>query len=147
MKKFNFSLGTVQDYKEKLLENLKLEYSMILSAIAEKEQQIQAMEETEKFVNKELNERNCKGITPFELMNYQRYMKVIQNDIRLEYEKLDKLKKAEEAKREEVIEMKKETASFEKLKEKKLKEYNDIAQKAQELFIEEFVVNKKYVGV
>jgi flagellar FliJ protein len=144
MKKFHFSLAAVKEYKEKLLDNLKLEHSTILAAIAEQEKLIQGMEETERLVNEELNEKNRKGITPYELMNYQRYIKVLQDDIRLEYEKLAKLKKAEEEKREEVIEMKKETASFEKLEEKKLKEYNSVVQKSQELFVEEFVVSKKY---
>ena len=144
MKKFHFSLEVVKEYKEKLLENLKLEHSTILSAISKQENLIKEMENTEKLVNDELNEKNRRGITPYELMNYQRYIKVLQNDIRLEYEKLSKLKKAEEEKRDEVIEMKKETASFEKLEDKKLKEYNSLVQKAQELFVEEFVVNQKY---
>lgn len=144
MKKFDFSLRAVKEYKEKLLENLVLEHSVILAAIAEQKKLIQGMEDTEKLVNDELNEKNRKGITPYELMNYQRYIKALQNDIRLEYEKLGKLEKAEEKKREEVIEMKKETSSLEKLEEKKIKEYNSIVQKAEELFVEEFVVNKKY---
>jgi flagellar FliJ protein len=144
MKKFKFSLATVKEYKEKLLDNLKLEHGIIMTAVREQEEVIRGMEETEKLVNKELNERNRKGITPFELMNYQRYIKVLQNDIKLEYEKLDKLKQAEEEKLEEVVEMKKETSSFEKLEEKRLKEYNGIVRKEQELFIEEFVTNKKY---
>ena len=144
MKKFSFSLETVKEYKEKLLENVVLEHATILAAIAEQEKLIKKMEETEKLVNEELNEKNRNGITPYELMNYQRYMKVLQDDIRLEYEKLAKLNLAEEEKRGEVIEMKKETASFEKLEEKKLKEYNKLVQKTEELFVEEFVVSKKY---
>jgi len=144
MKKFTFSLEAVKEYKEKLLDNVVLEHATILAAIAEQENLIKKLEETGRLVNEELNEKNRNGITPYELMNYQRYMKVLQDDIRIEYEKLAKLNLAEEAKREEVIEMKKETASFEKLEEKKLKEYNKLVQKKEELFIEEFVVSKKY---
>jgi len=145
MKKFNFSLQAVKEYKEKLLDNLRLEHSIIIAAVKEQEKLIHGMEATEKLVNDELNEKNSKGITPYELMNYQRYIKALQNDIRLEYEKLRKLEKAEDEKREEVVEMKKETSSLEKLEEKKIKEYNSIVQKADELFVEEFVVGKKYV--
>jgi len=145
MKKFSFSLQAVKEYKEKLLENLRLEHSVIIAAVKEQEKLIQGMEETEKLVNDELNEKNSRGITPYELMNYQRYIKALQNDIRLEYEKLRKLEKAEDEKREEVVEMKKETSSLEKLEEKKIKEYNNLVQKADELFVEEFVVSKKYV--
>ena len=79
-------------------------------------------------------------------MNYSRYIKVLQYNIKLEYEKLAKLREAEEKKREELVEMKKETASFEKLEEKRLEEYNYLARKEQEVFIEEFVSNKKYAA-
>ena len=144
MKKFNFSLRAVKEYKEKLLDNIKLEHAAILLAISKQEKLIRGMEETETLVNKELNEKNSKGIAPYELTNYQRYIKVLQNDIRLEYENLYKLNKAEEEKREELLEMKKEAASFEKLEERKLKEYNTLVQKTHELFVEEFVVSQKY---
>jgi flagellar FliJ protein len=144
MKKFTFSLNVVKGYKEKLLENLKIEQGEILLAISKQKELIHKMEEAEKLIISELNEKNSKGIKPHELINYQRYLKVLRNDIAREYEKLDKLKAAEERKRKEVIETKKETASFEKLEEKKLEEYNVLARKAQEVFIEEFVSNQKY---
>ena len=143
MKKFTFALNVIKEYKEKLLENLKVEQTAILAAIAEQKKLISEMEETERLVNLELNEKNSKGIAPYELVNYKRYLKVLQNDIDTEYANLEKLKIAEEKKRIEILEMKKETTSFEKLEEKKLEEYNFLAQKENELFIEEFVSNQK----
>lgn len=144
MKKFFFSLNSVKEYKDKLLENLKLEHAAILMEIAQQEQVIQALEMEEYQLNEEVNEKNANGITAFELINYQRYLKVLQQDIRSEYDKLANLKKKEMKKREELIEMKKEAASYEKLREKKLQEYHFLETKAQEQFIEEFVSNKKY---
>ena len=144
MKKFIFSLETVKNYKESLLDNLKLEHAAILAEIASQQNLIGSMEKTEKLVNCELNERNSQGIAPHEHANYRRYLKVLENDIKLEYEKLYRLERKEEEKRKEVVEMKKETSSLEKLEEKKLEEYNFLENKAQELFIEEFVGNKKY---
>ena len=144
MKKFRFALRTVQNYKESLLENLRLEHAAILAEIARQEQVIAALEREKDLIREELNERNAQGISPFELVNYQRYMRVLQTDIDKKYALLEKTKKAEEAKREELIEMKKETASLEKLKEKKLEEYHHMANKAQEQFIEEFVSYSKY---
>jgi flagellar FliJ protein len=144
MKKFKFSLDAVKGYKEKLLENIKIEYSAIAQSIIKQQKLIRGMEESERIVNSELNDKNSEGIAPHELMNYQRYLKVLQNDIKFEYEKLARLKKTEEAKRKEMVEMKKETASFEKLEEKKLAEYDYLARKEQEIFIEEFVSNQKY---
>ena len=146
MKKFSFSLNAVKDYKEKMLENIKIEHAALMESVAMQEQLIQGMEETEHIVCLELNEKNSKGIAPYELVNYQRYLRVLQNDIMTECEKLGRLHRMEEAKREELIELKKETASFEKLEEKKLKEYDNKARKEQEAFIEEFISNKNFSG-
>ena len=48
----------------------------------------------------------------------------------------------EEAKRNEVVEAKKETSSIDKLKEKKRQEYDKVVQKEEEQFIEEFVATQ-----
>ena len=49
------------------------------------------------------------------------------------------LKKQENAKKQEVINAKVDTSRFEKLKERKLVEYQKEVAKADELFVEEFV--------
>lgn len=145
MKKFTFSLENIKSYKESLLDNLKLEHAAILAEIAAQKKLIESMEMTERLVNSELNEKNSRGIAPHEHANYRRYLKVLENDIKLEYEKLYDLEKKEDDKRKEVVEMKKETSTLEKLEEKKLEEYNGLMLKDHELFIEEFVSNQKYV--
>jgi flagellar FliJ protein len=144
MKKFVFSLDAIKNYKEKQLDNIKMEYAAILAAIDAQHKLIEGLEETERVVNSELNEKNSNGIAPHELMNYSRYLKVLQSEIKREYEKLKRMYDAEAKKKDELIEMKKETASFEKLEEKRLEEYNAAERKEHELFIEEFVGYKKY---
>ena len=61
--------------------------------------------------------------------------------IDLEKERLKALRKKEDAKKQEVIGAKVDTSKFEKLKEKKYQEYQKIAAKADEMFVEEFVSN------
>lgn len=68
---------------------------------------------------------------------------MLENDIERETAKLAEIRKKEEAKREEVIEAKKETSSLEKLKDKKLELYQKAVQKSEETFIEEFVVSAR----
>ena len=51
------------------------------------------------------------------------------------------LRKQEEEKKQEVITAKVDTSKFEKLKDRKFKEYQKEAAKADEMFIEEFVSN------
>lgn len=56
-----------------------------------------------------------------------------------EKERLKALRKQEDAKKQEVISAKVDTSRYEKLKEKKIVEYQRAAAKADELFVEEFV--------
>jgi flagellar FliJ protein len=62
-----------------------------------------------------------------------------EGEIQRETDRLEELRCQEERKRAEVVEAKKETASLEKLREKKLDLYNKEAAKAEERFLEEFV--------
>ena len=45
MKKFNFPLDTVLNYKDQVLENLKTEHAQILAGIAQQEERIEALME------------------------------------------------------------------------------------------------------
>ncbi len=63
----------------------------------------------------------------------------LEVEIQKEKRHLEALQKREEDKRAEVVEVKIETSTLEKLKEKKLEQYNKEMQKSEELFIEEFV--------
>jgi len=58
-----------------------------------------------------------------------------------EKEHLSVLKKQEDAKKQEVIEAKVDTSRYEKLKDRKFREYQKAVAKADEMFIEEFVSN------
>ncbi len=55
--------------------------------------------------------------------------------------RLKVLKRQEDEKKQEVITAKVDTSKFEKLKDKKLKEYQKAVMKADEVFVEEFVSN------
>lgn len=145
MKKFKFSLNTVHKYKNQILDILKDEHSQILAAIVNQSTVIKNLELQRKDLNEEFNEKNKTGTTILEVTNYKRYLKILEYKIKEEYDIMDKLKEEELAKREEVIEAKKSTATFDILKEKKLEEYNKALQKSEELLIDEFVSNKLFV--
>lgn len=75
------------------------------------------------------------------MREYESYITYMQQKILAEQGVLQRLKRREEQKRAEVVEARKETASIEKLKEKKLMQYNKDLLRSEELFIEEFVSN------
>ena len=71
--------------------------------------------------------------------NYVDALRAVEGEIQRETDRLEELRRQEERKRAEVVEAKKETSSIEKLKERKLEDYNKAVLKSDEQFIEEFV--------
>lgn len=143
MKKFFFSLDTVLSYKQQVLDSLKAEHARILMKVRECEDAIEKMEDEHRQCVLEFRECRMNGMKISDIHTYENYLEALGIKIRKKYEELAKLKEKEEAKRNEVVEAKKETSSIDKLKEKKFKEYEKAVQKEEEQFIEEFVATKR----
>ena len=139
MKRFRFSLETVLSYKQQVLDSLQVEHAGILQMIREQEKKIAECWVRYRAYNEEYRERSLVGIAVMDARVYENGLRGMEETIQLETEALEEMKKREEEKRNEVIEARKETASIEKLKEKKIAEYQKEAAKADEAFVEEFV--------
>lgn len=142
MKKFFFALDTVLSYKEQVLDGLKAEHARILAKVRECERAIEELEQLHRECTAKFREEKMNGIKISEIHTYENYLEALGLKIRQKYEQLEKLQKKEEAKRNEVVEAKKETSSIDKLKEKKRGEYDKEVQKQEEQFIEEFVATR-----
>lgn len=143
MKKFRFSLETVLEYKQQVLDNLQTEHGAILARIHEQERVIERMEADYSALSGEFNQHKAEGITVLEAMKYEQYLRSSERQLEQAYEHLRSLRMEEERKRNEVVEAKKETSSIEKLREKKLEVYNKAVQKSEEALIDEFVTTKR----
>lgn len=143
MKKFFFSLDTVLSYKEQVLDGLKAEHARILAKVRECEREIAELEKLHCECTAQFRKNQFNGIKINEIHTYENYLESLGLKIRKKQEQLEKLKIKEEAKRNEVVEAKKETSSIDKLKEKKRAEYDKELQKEQEQLIEEFVTTKR----
>lgn len=139
MKKFKFSLDTVLSYKEQVLDALKGEHAAILVKVREQEDYLDGLWSKYRAYNAEYSQRKIEGMTILDATIYQSGLRHMETVIQQETERLEALRKEEEAKRQEVVEAKKETSSLDKLKEKKLDLYNKSVQKAEEILIDEFV--------
>jgi flagellar FliJ protein len=139
MKKFTFQLESVMNFKNQRLESKKAEHAKVIAMVNDQNEKIESLLEKFKCVNAEFNEKKMIGLSVIEAMEYSGFLYKLEVEIQLEKRKLAKLKKAEEEKRAEVVEVKIETSTLEKLKEKKLEIYNKEVQKSEELYIEEFV--------
>lgn len=143
MKKFRFSLETVLEYKQQVLETLQTEHGAILARVREQEQHIEELEAAYRALSHEFNRRKEEGLTILDALKYEQYLRSSERQIEEAYEHLRQLQKQAEKKRAEVVEAKKETSSIEKLREKKLEGYNKAIQKSEEALIDEFVTTKR----
>ena len=139
MKRFKFSLETVLNYKNQILDDLKREHRLILNEIAVKEAEIDGLEQEWEEKSAEFNQKKKEGIAVPGALSYSTHLRVAQEHIKDEYKNLDEIKKREESKRTEVVSARIETSSLEKLKEKRLEEHAEQERKETENFIEEFV--------
>ena len=143
MKKFRFSLETVLEYKQQVLETLQTEHGAILARVREQEQHIEELEAAYRALSHEFNRRKAEGLTILDAIKYEQYLRSSERQIEEAYEHLRQLQKQAEKKRAEVVEAKKETSSIEKLREKTLEGYNKAIQKSEEALIDEFVTTKR----
>ena len=90
-------------------------------------------------VNQEYRRRKLEGMSIADAAGYDLSLRVQEQEIQKALRVLAEYRKAEEAKRNEVIAAKTDKATIEKLKEKKLKLYQKDVQKSEEQFIDEFV--------
>ena len=146
MKKFRFSLETVLDYKQQVLDALQVEHGAILARVRAQEAEIEEIEAAYRHLNGEFSRRKIEGITIVDAMKYEQYLRATERQLEEAYKRLEELRKQAEAKRQEVVEAKKETSSIEKLREKKLESYNQAVQKSEEAMIDELVSTKRVMA-
>lgn len=139
MKKFRFSLETVLDYKQQILDSLRAEHGAILARVRAQEAELERLEAEYRELDEEFSQRKIEGLTILEAMQYEQYLRASEREIQEAMAVLEKLRRQEEAKRAEVVAAKQDTSSLEKLREKKLDLYNKAVQKSEEALIEEFV--------
>ena len=139
MKKFRFSLETVLDYKQQVLDSLRSEHGAILARVKAQEELLRQLEEEYRQLDEEFTQRKLEGLTILEAMQYEQYLRAAEREIQEALQVLAQLKRQEEAKRAEVVAAKQDTSCLEKLREKKLDLYNKAMQKSEEAMIEEFV--------
>lgn len=142
MKVFDFPLDKVLNYKGQIENNLKGEHAQILKSIVDREKE---KEELEEIYSQEAHQRELiieNGFSAASLQVYDRFFQRIMTEVEQKQDLIDRLRIREENKRREVIRARMETASIEKLREKKLHEYEQAVQKNEEQMIEEFVSNQ-----
>ncbi|MGN0687615.1 MAG: flagellar export protein FliJ [Oscillospiraceae bacterium] len=141
MKKFQFTLQKLMDYREQELDRqkntlnaLRGELNKIEAAAAELHTKV--IEESAEL------ERVCaQGAQAYEISVRKRYIVTLQQEIHLREAQAVQKRQEIDAQLGIVVDATKDVKTLEKLEEKQLEEYKTLENKEHEQFIEEFVSN------
>lgn len=140
MKRFQYRLETVLRYKSQVLDDLKVQHAAILQSVNRKQEEINQLNRRLAEYGSDFDKKKSVGASIEDFKMFDICISRMEECIDTEKEKLKELQLKEQKKKEEVIEAKTDTSKFEKLKEKKVEEYNKAAAKEEESFIEEFII-------
>ena len=139
MKKFQFSLQKLMDFREQELDRQKNTLSMLQADLRRIQEAREILLDKVDEQSEQL-ERVCRlGSSASDIAMRKRYIVTLQQEIHLKEQQA--LQKQQEIGQQlgVVVEATKDVKTLEKLEEKQLEEYNHQAGKENEQFIEEFV--------
>ena len=143
MKRFKFQLEPVLDYKQQQLDALLVELNTAQArVIAQEKVKDEAYRLLAEYED-EYAERKQTGLTILEAMECQSCQQVLEKRARQELERLHRVQKEAENKRREVVEVRKETHSLEKLKELRHGEYDTAVAKAEEKALDDLTAARR----
>lgn len=145
MKKFSFSLQKLLDYKEQLFDAERRALADMRAALARMEQEREDMSAERATRTADFCQKAARGIPAVEVETHKNYLTMLDFSIRQKNQQIELQNQAIDKQADKVREAKLEISTIEKLRERKLEEYNYAASKEEELFIEEFVTNTKAV--
>ena len=139
MKKFQFSLQKLKDYREQELERQKNILALLQADLRRIEEARELLVGKVIEQGEQLDRVYRLGSTASDIAMRKRYIVTLQQEIHTkEQQAVDKRAEIEEQ-LSVVVEATKEVKTLEKLEEKQLEEYNHAVSKENEQFIEEFV--------
>ena len=143
MKRFRFQLESVLDYKQQVLDTLLEELDLARGKVMAQEFEKERADREVTDFDAVFAEKQAEGVTVMEMREYQGCREVLVKRAQREQEKLVRLRKAEDRKRDEVVEARKETRSLEKLKDVRRGEYDAAEAKAEEKSLEDLVAARR----
>ena len=146
MKKFNFTLKKMREYKKQILEGEKGALMSLYSEYNSLEQRYEDLNTEMKNVCLEASENMKSGISVREIQVYEIKKASIrreQNQLRIQ---MNIMESSIEKQRRIVVAMSQEVSGLDKLEEKQRMEYNYLVNKENEQIIEEFLSFKMSKG-
>ena len=139
MKKFAFALDKVLEFKRQYENSIRNEHAAIMHEIRLQEERFAELSAKDKEIRDQMRREQEAGCQILRIHTFEGYLEYLKGEMFRVTQRLKNLRFQEEQKRRELIAAKTDTTSIDKLKDKKLQEYNYLAQREQEQLIEEFV--------
>jgi len=139
LKKYEFSLKRIMDYKNQMLNREK---NTLLGLRMERkglEDKIEDLDRQYELINLEMHEKFKDGMTVSQINVYEFRKTGVREEKRAILKRIALLDISIERQQKKVVTAKQEVSGLEKLEEKQLEEYNAAYNKEQEDIIAEFV--------
>ena len=89
MKKFRFSLETVLEYKEQVLDALQKEHGIIMAQVKEQEEYLEGLEMDYRDMDAEFCQRKIEGMAILDAMRYEQYLRAMERQIQQAVHRLE----------------------------------------------------------
>lgn len=142
MKKFEFSLKRIRDYKNTLLDREKNVLSGLIMEQNNIYDRLDVLEKDFENINTEMHEKMKEGLDISSIKLYEYRKNGVREERRTLGERLDFLETSINRQQSRVAKLKQEVSGYDKLEEKQREEYNKELAKEQELVISEFISQK-----
>lgn len=143
MKRFQFQLQSVLDFKQRTLDDLMVQLDQAQSRMMSQEHKRDQARERLTAYDMEFAQKRAEGFTNVEALEYEEGQRVLEQRLRREQALLEQRQREFEAKREEVIEARQETRAIEKLKEIRRGEYDEALRKADEKMLDDLTAARR----
>ncbi|WRS26693.1 flagellar export protein FliJ [Oscillospiraceae bacterium MB08-C2-2] len=143
MKRFSFSLQRLLRFKEQLMDAERAILAEMNALLFQYRQELEALRADLAARSEEFNQKVSVGMLPSEIAVHKSFIRLIETAIEQKIRQIEMQTQAIDKQTEKVRGLKIEISSMEKLREKRLEEYNYQATKAEETFIEEYVSTSK----
>lgn len=139
MKKYEFSLKRIKDYKYQMLSREKNVLTGLRMERRGLEDRIDELDLEYQKINDEMHENFQSGMTVSQINIYEFRKNGVREEKRVVQKRMGLLDISIERQQKKVASLKQETSGFDKLEEKQLEEYIAAVNKEQEDIIAEFV--------
>lgn len=142
MKKFQFSLEKMLDFKNQVLDREKIVLGQLKRRQAELEGSIKRLNDKEMQLSQDLQDEQKHGTTVLTILNYSSQIENIRRQVKELTKELADVRYQAECQTKVVVSASQEVSSLDKLQEKQMDEYKLEEKKENQEMILEYVITQ-----